>query len=136
MKIDNKRLFTADIYSVQDYNLIKHLETSDTVVGGIDFTEKLENKNVVMIKFKKKYVPIWYVQNVIDYVNVLSKEGILTRNLFLIESTRNCHHDGDLFLKNVKPLFSVPGRTSLKELIGIQKYTAENDDTYSSGMIL
>lgn len=136
MKIDNKRLFTADIYSVQNYSLIKHLETSDTVFGSVNFNEQQENKNVVVIKFKKKYVPIWHVQNVLDYVRVLSKQGEITRNLFLIESPRNCHHDGDLFLKNVKPLFSVPGRTSLKELIGIQKYTAENDDTYSDGMIL
>ena len=135
MKIDNKRLFIADIYSVQDYNLIKHLETSDTVFGSVEYNEQLENKNVVVVKFKRKYVPIWHVQNALDYVKVLSKQGNFTRNLFLADSLRDCHHDGDIFLKNVKPLFSVPGRTSLKELVGIQKYTAENDDTFSFGMM-
>lgn len=135
MKIDNKRLFTADIYEITGYKAVKRLEMDDVAFGDIDFKEKLKNKNVVVVRFKGRYVPIWHLRNIYEYVGVLvNEDDPNAKNVYLSDYVSACSHVGELFVKDVKPLFSVPGRTSLKELIGIQKYTAENDDTFSNGM--
>ena len=139
MKLDNKRLFTADIYEITDYKLEKYLEMSDCVAGGVAFKDKLKQKNVVVVRFKDRYVPIGHMTNLYEYVRVLVNEDDYSRrDVYLSDHVpvSNNNHIGDLFLKNIKPLFSVPGRTSLKELVGIQKYTAENDDTFQGGMIM
>ena len=44
--------------------------------------------------------------------------------------------NGQRFIKNIQPLFSFPGKTSLSELIGIQRLQNDKDDTYSGGMQL
>jgi len=115
MRIDHSRVYTADLYSLKNYR-----------------EETLEAKNVVMIKFGEKYVPIWEIKNSISYLMLASqhKEKVYDLNKFL--SVQPPYEDKTgKFVKNPKHLFSHSGTISLAELNGIQKDHADKDDSYS-----
>lgn len=129
MKIDNKRIFTADVYKVT--NSVVHGEE----IGGYDFNDRITNKGVVVIYFEKErcYVPVWYLKNIIEYAKVKFNLNPLNKYI-LKENPGAMPENGQLYIKNIQPLFSIPGKTTLSELIGIQKLQNDRDDTYSGGM--
>ena len=140
MKIDNSRIFTADIYEVSNSTVTRSLKESlnhGDVFGSYEFDDRQTNKGVVVIYFGKEhgYVPVWYLKNILDYASVkLNPEP--TNKKFLKEEPGFMPENGQRFIKNIQPLFSFPGKTSLSELIGIQKLQNDKDDTYSGGMEL
>lgn len=115
MKIDNSKVYTADLYSVKNYR-----------------EETLEAKNVVMIKFGNYYVPIWEVKNALAYMKIASqhKEKVYDESKFLMQQLPYPDKNGKI-IKNPKHLFTHAGTTSLAELVGIQKYHADKDDSCS-----
>lgn len=138
MKIDNSRIFTADIYEVinpqtteyGDYDSIiggSGTSTSDcdVVIGG-RHSDRILHKNTVVVYFKELgYVPVWHLRNIIDYANVKLISN--SSKNFLKEEIDTLPENGSRFIKNIHPLFSYPGKTSLSELIGIQKYNHDRD---------
>ena len=140
MKIDNSRIFTADIYEVANSTVTRELKESlnhGDVFGSYDYGDRQTNKGVVVIYFEKLqgYVPVWYLKNLLDYANIkLNAET--THKKVLKEQPGFMPENGQRFIKNVQPLFSFPGKTSLSELIGIQKLQNDRDNTYSGGMEL
>ena len=138
MRIDNSRIFTADVYEITDFKKNTQFETTDVSFGGFDYDSKQTNKQMVFIKFKHMYVPVAYIQNAFQYLDIAShvtKTGIAYPDYrFLYTSPSFGDRVGSKFVKNVKPLFSYPGKISLKELVGIQKLQNDRDDTYSGGM--
>ena len=137
MKIDNSRIFTADIYRVTNSTVTRELKESlnqGDVFGSYDFSDRQINKGVVVIYFGKEhgYVPVWYLKNILEYASVkLNPEPIILK-----EDPGFMPENGQLFIKNIQPLLSFPGKTSLAELIGIQKLQNDRDNTYSGGMEL
>lgn len=114
MKIDHSRTFTADLYSVKNYR-----------------EETLKAKNVVMVKFGDKYVPIWDTATAAEYMKLTySIKGNVYNAKFLTEKLP-CEEKEGKIIKNIKPLFIHAGHISLAELMGIQKEHADKDDTYS-----
>lgn len=140
MKIDNSRIFTADIYEVANSTVTRELKESlnhGDVFGSYDYGDRQTNKGVVVIYFEKLqgYVPVWYLKNLLDYANFkLNPET--THKKVLKEQPGFMPENGQRFIKNVQPLFSFPGKTSLSELIGIQKLQNDRDNTHSGGMEL
>lgn len=114
MKIDNSKVYTADLYSVKNYR-----------------QETLEAKNVVMIKFGNYYVPIWEVKNALAYMKIAfqHKEKVYDVSKFLTKQLSYPNKEGKI-IKNPKHLFEHSGTTSLTELIGIQKEHSDKDDAY------
>lgn len=140
MKIDNRRIFTADIYEVTNSTITRELKESlnqGDVMGSYNFNDRKTNKGVVVIYFEKEkgYVPVWYLKNMIDYAKVKLNPNPINKYI-LKEEPGFMPENGKRFIKNIQPLFSVPGKTSLSELIGIQKLQNDRDDTYSGGMEL
>lgn len=131
MKIDNSRIFTADIYEVRHSTVTEKqrevLNYVDDVFGSYSYDDRKTNKGVVVVYFPKQgYVPVWCLKNIIDYVS--AKLGGVSAK-FLREDPGFMPIDGTRFLKNIQPLFSFPGKTSLSELVEIQKTQSDNDDT-------
>ena len=139
MKIDNSRIFTADIYEVisspKNKRLREVIEQVDEVFGSYTYEDRKDREGVVVIYFKDKgFVPIWYVKNMLQYLAIKSDND--ANKKFLTEDPGFLPVGGERFIKNIQPLFSFPGKTSLEELIGIQKLQNDRDNTYSGGMEL
>jgi len=138
MKIDNSRIFTADIYEVANSTVSSGLKESlnhGDVFGSYDYGDRQTNKGVVVIYFEKLqgYVPVWYLKNLLDYANFKLNPETMHKKV-LKEQPGFMPENGQRFIKNVQPLFSFPGKTSLSELIGIQKLQNDRDNTYSGGI--
>lgn len=60
MKIDNSKIFTADIYEVTKLTVTKNFH-GDFAFGSYGFDDRQTKKGVVVIYFGKKqgYVPVW-----------------------------------------------------------------------------
>ena len=136
MKIDNSKIFTADIYEVTKLTVTKNFH-GDFAFGSYGFDDRQTKKGVVVIYFGKKqgYVPVWYLKNILDYANVKFNSEPGSKK-FLKEDPGYMPERGQRYIKNIQPLFSFPGKTSLSELMGIQKLQNDKDDTYSGGMEL
>ena len=138
MKIYNSRIFTADVYMVVNSTVTKELKDATRqgdVFGSYSFEDRQVNKGVVMVYFGKKlgYVPVWDLKNIFDYIAVKINGEFSAKN-FLKEDPGFMPLNGQKFIKNAKQLFTFPGKTSLTELMGIQKLQNDKDDTYSGGM--
>ncbi|MFQ6724331.1 MAG: hypothetical protein ACLRFE_03240 [Clostridia bacterium] len=137
MKINNSRIFTADVYRTTNLKTNIHLDCGGVQFGSTSYDEKLLQKQVVVVKFGSMYVPVEHISSIIKYMDINShvtkNNGIqYPDDRFLPTSTI---YNGK-FVKNIQPLFSYQGKTPLKELLGIQKLNAGRDDTYSGGMEL
>ena len=136
MKINNSRIFTADIYRAINRKTNIDIDLGGVQLGATSYDEKLLQKQVVVIKFGHMYVPVEYVTNIIKYMDVNSH---ITRNGIQCPDGRflsTFDPFGAKFVKNVQPLFSYQGKTSLKELLGIQKLNSDKNNTQSGGMEL
>ena len=139
MKIDHKRIFTADLYEVTNSTApnASDLEIGGDVFGGYTYEEHKLNKGIVVVYFNDKvgYVPVWHLRNALQYISAkINTDGNDGR--FLKTEPKFLAQNGELFIKNIKPLFKYPGQATLQQLIGIQKIQNDRDDTYSGGLEL
>ena len=137
MKINNARIFTADIYMVTNSTVTDELKQSlnhGTVFGSYSYDDLSYIKGAVVVYFKEKnaYVPVGHLRNMISYLNV--KLDSTSNDKFLRTNPGAFPTNGTLFLKNIQPLFSIEGKTSVSELVGIQKLQSDRDNTYHGGM--
>lgn len=136
MKINNSRIFKADVYKT-----INHKTNIDFDLGGVQFgstsyDEKLLQKQVVVIKFGHMYVPVEHITNIIKYMDInshVTKNGIQYPDDRFLSTYEPF---GGKFVKNVQPLFSYQGKTPLKELLSIQKLNADQNNKCSNEMEL
>lgn len=138
MKIDNSRIFTADIYEVipssKNRKLREIMEQVDEVFGSYSYDDRKTNTGMVVIYFKNKgYVPIGYVENMLQYLSIKLNSNVVDERVLQVDPGF-LPTGREKFIKNIQPLFSYPGKTSLKELIGIQKLQNDRNNTYSGGM--
>ena len=124
MKIQKSRVYTADIYEVgyQTWN-----ETNDKL---IDVEPQKLSANVVCIKFKNLYVPIYHCKNALQYLDLSMSVSLLDER-FLYDDDITCNTYKRNYLQNVKPLYKEEGKVSLKELVEVQKQNVEEDDTFA-----
>ena len=126
MKIDKSRVYTADIYVVT--KLIPSMQDTPNC------EDERTNKKVIMIKFGKSLVPIWYVQSPLQFLDVSSrvnKNGLYKEDNRFLRTTPN-GIVGERFVKDVKPLFANPeGKIALEELVKQQKIHAKHDNEYA-----
>ena len=122
MKISKSRVFTADIYEIG-----YEARNSDGKLFKVD-DHKISG-NVVCIKFKNLYVPVYYCKNALQYFDLSTGVSLLD-NRFLVDDDFPTNEYRRTYLQNVKPLFAEQGKVSLKELVELQKKHAEEDDTF------
>ena len=140
MKIDNKRLFIADIFEAEGYTInVMFSDGMGTKFGGYDYKPKQITKSTVMVKIGCCYVPAYYIKGIFSYLDVRSHEcrdgaTCYPDERFYSTSIHQTKNDGFCFLKNITPLKASKGKTSLKELHQIQKVNYENDPYQHGGM--
>ena len=78
-------------------------------------------------------MPIGHVENMLQYLSIKLNPKVVDE-IVLNEDPGFLPTGGEKFIKNIQPLFSYPGKTSLKELIAIQKLQNDRDNTYSGGI--
>ena len=120
MKIDNSRIFTADIYQVLN-SRSEVMMLGDVSFGSYGYDDMLVDKNVVVIHFEKMncYVPIWNLKTVADYASVRFNSSYQDERT-LREDPGFMPSNGKHFVKNIKRLINVPGRTSIDDIIKMQ----------------
>ena len=141
MKIKNSRIFIADIHQVVNSTvteeLIQSLNRCDGF-GSYNCDDEKVKEGLVVIYFedRNEYMPVGYLKNLLQYTAAkLSLEAM--EGQFLREEPSFLPLNGEKFLKNIQPLFSYPGKTSLTELIGIQKFIEDrNTESLKGGMEL
>ncbi len=112
MKIDNKRLYKGDIYhEYEDCSILKY-------------------KEVILVMFDHKYVPIWYIGNTFQYIGLQSytkRNPNFTRcpGEKFLETDPKYSDNGFVSVKNLQPLIKEEGKTSLKELKKLETETRE-----------
>jgi len=118
MKINNSRIFTADIYELVNTSLIDYVATGNRT------EEKLCGKGVVMIYFEKEqvYIPACNIKNVLDYMNIKMDLAASSGKKSRDEYTYLPPKQGDQIIKNIQPLFTHAGKTPLSQLSKIQKF--------------
>lgn len=107
MKIDNKRLFLGDL----------HQEDKNYAI--------LKCKDVPLVLFGFKYVPIWHIKNIFSYLGLRShvrQNGTMITNpdhrfLDVHPTLSNNFHES---VTNLRPLFEEEGKTSLRKLHEIE----------------
>lgn len=122
MKIDNSRIFVADIYESKGYHIKSRNITEDSsrliTSGTFSYDEMKIFQNAVFVYFEEnhKYVPVTCLKNMMQYLIVkLAPEdssanyGYSANNLFMPTK-------GTQYLKNLRPLFNHQGKTSLAKL--------------------
>lgn len=144
MKIDNSRVVIADVHMVTNSSVTKKrkedvLNSRGDVFGSYGYNSRKINKDMVFIKFEKKgyvtrYVPVALLKNLLEYANFKLNPELFEEKIYFEQEGLFMPLNGDIFIKDVRPLFNMPGKISLKELVGIQKLQNDRDDTYSGGM--
>ena len=129
MKIDNSRIFTGDMYMIQNSTFPYDLTNEGDVFGSYTYNVLNCHEPLVLIYFKNYgYLPVVCAENFLRYVR-LKLDPVELRQYVLKEERFIIHKNGNKFVKNLQPLFNLPGKTSLKELMGIQKEISEKNTT-------
>ena len=129
IKINNKRLYTADIYRLNDYRQeVTFADIMGCEVGHYDFTEEQKTNKTVMVKVGCMYVPVKYITGLLSYWNILDHErkgeSVYRPDYRFYDELSALNEGGYCRIKNLKPLKPTKGKTSLKELreIDYQNY--------------
>ena len=126
MKIDNSRIFTADIYQVTNSRAEETTfmfgDVADVSFGSYDYDEELIDKDAIVVYFKNRncYVPVSELKRVSDYVSIRFGSGYNDERT-LFDDPGFMPRNGKRFVKNMRQLFNgMPGRTNVEDLIKMQ----------------
>lgn len=103
MRINNKRLFKGDVYhEFENYGILKC-------------------KDVILVLFNHKFVPIWYIENVFQYINLKSHIGpdgkfIKSPTNIFLNTEPTYANSGFINVRNLRPFTQKKGKTSLNKL--------------------
>ena len=118
MKVDNSRVFTADIYEVKNSHSVQSYIFGDVEFGSYDYDEQLVENGVIVVYFEDRncYVPVTELKKISDWVSIkFGSERILHDDPGFKPS------NGKKFLKNINRLNIIPGRTRIDDLIKLQE---------------
>ena len=147
MKIDNSRVFLADIYWVENNKeiaTVKYKWYEDAVDMDIMFkngtiNETIIKSGVIVVYFQElgAYVPVSSIKNLLGYARIklgadsliYSLEDLLTKQQFY-----NVTQNGNVVVKNVRPYFGKSGKTYLSKLVDLQKLQDYQDEVKDFGL--
>lgn len=118
MKIDNSNIYLVDIYKAVNTKVHEIVFGADSI-GGFDYTEKLNQENVVCIKVGCMYVPVDFIENIFNYLEIMShkvSDSSVSHPDFRFLSTHPHSHERGFFVKNIRPLYKAKGKTKIKDL--------------------
>ena len=127
MKIDNSRIFRADIYQVTNSWAQETVIFGDDAFGSYDYDEMLVDKDAIVVYFKNRncYVSVSELKSISDYASIRFGSGYNDERT-LFDDPGFMPRNGKRFVKNMKQLFNgMPGRTNVEDLIKMQFQTNE-----------